>query len=118
VVAGWLLLCWLTFGLALTIGGLSERWEVIRRTWHPVSYILMAASGVAFTVNALPPAAQNLMLWNPIINTVEYLREGWFGSAMHAHYDLSYVFACNIVLMLVGISLVGQIGVETATADE
>lgn len=118
VFVGWLLLCWLTFGLALTIGGLAEKWEVVRRTWHPLSYILMAASGVAFTVNALPPAAQRVALWNPIINTVEYLREGWFGSAMHAHYDLGYVFACNTVLMILGISLVGQIGIETATSDE
>jgi capsular polysaccharide transport system permease protein len=118
VFVGWLLLCWLTFGLALTIGGLAERWDVVARTWHPLSYILMAASGVAFTVNALPPGAQRLALWNPIINTVEYLREGWFGSVMHAHYDLGYVFACNIVLMLVGISLVGQIGIETDSPDE
>lgn len=112
-IGGWLLLCWLSLGLGMTIGGLNEKAEVVGRTWHPLSYILMAVSGVAFTVDALPPRAQELMLWNPIINSVEFLREGWFGSVMHAHYDIPYVIAWNVVLTLVGLSLVRQVGIDT-----
>ncbi len=114
VLGGWLLLAWLSAALAMTIGGLSEKAEVVGRIWSPFSYILMAVSGVAFIVDALPPAMQDVILWNPIINAVEYIREGWFGSAMRAHYDLGYLISCNTVLTLVGFSLVRQVGSDTS----
>lgn len=114
VVAGWLLLSWFAAGLGMTIGSLSERAEVIGRFWHPLSYILMLLSGVAFVVDALPPAAQKAVLWIPMINAVEIMRDGWFGSTFRAHYDLPYLIACNIALMLIGIALVRRIGIDTS----
>jgi len=116
LIGGWGLTAWLGVGLAMTIGGLSEKFEVISRIWPPFSYILMALSGVAFTADALPPAAREIALWNPILNAIEYLREGWFGSVMRAHYDIPYTVACCTVLTLIGFSLVRQIG--TATGQE
>lgn len=114
VVEGWLLLCWFAAGMGLTIGGLSEKAEVVGRFWHPFSYILMSMSGVAFIVDALPPAARERALWMPMLNAVEFLREGWFGSAMHAHYDLIYLAAFNVALTLVGLTLVRQIGFDSS----
>jgi ABC-type polysaccharide/polyol phosphate export permease len=114
VVQGWMLLAWFAAGLGLTIGGLSEKAEVVGRFWHPVSYILMTMSGVAFIVDALPPAAREHALWIPMINAVEYLREGWFGSAMRAHYDLPYLIGVNVALTLAGLSLVRQISFNSS----
>lgn len=114
LIAGWLLLCWFAAALGMTIGGLSEKFEVFGRFWYPFSYILMAVSGVAFTLDALPPGVRSLMMWNPIINCVEFLREGWFGSVMHEHYDIPYVFAANTILTVIGICLVRQVGTDTA----
>jgi len=114
VVAGWLLLAWFAAGLGLTIGGLSEKAEVVGRFWHPFSYILMTLSGVAFIVDALPPRAREGALWVPMLNAVEYIREGWFGSAMRAHYDLGYLTAFNIGLTLLGLTLVRQLGFDSS----
>jgi len=118
VMGGWFLLCWFSAAVGMTIGGLSEKIEVVARLWPPLSYILMAVSGVAFTVNALPPAAQEVILWIPMINALEYIREGWFGSAMHAHYDLGYLTVVNVVLSLIGFSLVRQVGTTGGNAGE
>ena len=118
VIGGWALLAWLAAALGMTVGGLAEKADVVARFWPPLSYILMAVSGVAFTVNALPPAAQEVILWVPMINAVEYLREGWFGSVMHAHYDIGYLATVNVVLSMVGFSLVRQIGTGNATGEE
>jgi len=118
VIGGWFLLCWFSAAVGMTIGGLSEKIEVVARLWPPLSYILMAVSGVAFTVNALPPAAQEVILWIPMINALEYIREGWFGSAMHAHYDLGYLTVVNVVLSLIGFSLVRQVGTTGGNAGE
>lgn len=118
VLGGWLLLAWFAAALAMTVGGLAEKAEVVGRFWPPLSYLLMAVSGVAFTVNALPPAARDVILWVPMINAVEYLREGWFGSVMRAHYDLGYLSTVNVVLSLIGFSLVRQIGTTGVSTGE
>lgn len=112
VIGGWLLLCWLSFGLACTLGGLSEKADFVRRVWHPFSYMLMVVSGVAFTVDALPPGLQSIALWVPMVNAVEIIRDGWFGSDFHAHFDVGYTIAANIALTLLGVSLVRQIGFD------
>jgi len=113
-VGGWLLLCWFAAGFALTIGGLSEKADVVGRIWHPFSYILMAFSGVAYIVDALPAARRSVALWIPMVNAVEYMREGWFGSMMRAHYDLAYLGMFNLGLTLIGLILVKQIGFDSS----
>jgi ABC-2 type transport system permease protein/capsular polysaccharide transport system permease protein len=114
VVGGWLLLAWFAAALGLTIGGLAEKAEVIGRFWHPVSYILMTVSGVAYIADALPPGMRAVALKVPMLNAVEYMREGWFGSVMQAHYDLGYLVSFNTVLTLAGLSLVRQIGFDSS----
>lgn len=114
VVWGWLLLAWFGAGLALTVGGLSEKAEVVGRFWHPISYILMTVSGVAFIADVIPPAMRSVLLKVPMLNAVEYIREGWFGSAMHAYYDLGYLIACNIAVTILGLALVRQIGFDSS----
>lgn len=114
VVVGWALLSWFSAALGLTLGGLAEKAEVVGRFWHPLSYVLMTLSGVAFIVDALPPAAQQTALWVPMLNALEYIREGWFGSSMRAHYDLPYLIIFNLVLTIAGLSLVRQIAFDSS----
>jgi ABC-2 type transport system permease protein/capsular polysaccharide transport system permease protein len=111
---GWLLLSWLSAGLGLTMGGLSEKADFVGRIWHPISYILMVVSGVAFTVDALPPGMQKVVLWVPMVNAVELIRDGWFGSDFNAHYDVPYLMACNVAMTIIGLSLVRRIGFDTS----
>lgn len=114
VIGGWLLLAWFGAGLGLTIGGLSEKVEAVGKLWPAFSYLLFPLSGVAFIVDALPKAMQDVVLWLPMLNALEYLREGWFGSAMRAYYDIPYVVVFNLVLTFVGLSLVRQVGLDTS----
>jgi len=114
VLAGWGLLAWFSAGLALTIGGLSEKAEVVGRLWHPFSYILMINSGVFYIVEAFPPAVRELMLWVPMLNAVEFIREGWFGSVFTAYYYVDYLVYWNIALTLIGLSLVRQLRFDSS----
>lgn len=114
VLGGWLLLAWFGAGLGLTVGGFSEKSELVGKFWPPLSYIMMPLSGVAFLVDALPTAMQQIVLWLPQLNALEFLREGWFGSAMHAHYDIPYVIVFNLILTFVGLSVARQIDVDTS----
>lgn len=110
VLGGWLMLAWFGAGLALFLGALSESSESIEKLWHPMSYILFPLSGAAFLVNGLPPAAQEFVLYLPMVHGVEYVREGYFGSHINAHYDLSYMALCNVLLTLVGLAQVSKVG--------
>ncbi len=110
VIGGWCMLAWFGAGLALFLGALSETSETVEKLWHPAAYILFPLSGAAFLVDALPRAAQEIVLLLPMVHAVEYIREGFFGSEITAHYDLAYMALFNIVLTLLGLAQTMKVG--------
>lgn len=117
VIEGWVVLCWFGAALALTVGGLSEKAPVIGRLWPPFAFILFAFSGVGFLVDALPSSIRDIVLCLPMVNILEFVRDGWFGSAFSAHYDMQYVLVANLVLTFLGLVLVRQIGMQTGEEE-
>jgi ABC-type polysaccharide/polyol phosphate export permease len=110
VLGGWAMLAWFGAGLALIIGGISEKADVVGKLWTPISFMLMPVSGFAFVVDALPHGLQRIALWLPMLNALEYIRDGWFGSTFHARYDMQYLLVCNLLTFFVGLSLARQVG--------
>lgn len=110
VILAWLMLAWFGSSLAILLGALSEQSEIIDKLWHPAAYLLFPLSGAAFMVDALPPAAQKYILILPMVHGVEMLREGYFGSAVRAHYDLSYMLLCCAALTLLGLAQTRIVG--------
>ena len=104
VIFAWFLLAWFGSMLAIMIGALSERSEIVEKLWHPMSYLLFPLSGAAFIVDALPVAAQKFVLLLPMVHGVELLREGFFGSSIKAHYDITYMVVFCMVLTLFALS--------------
>lgn len=104
VVAGWGMLIWFGVSLATLLGAWNEQVEMIEKVWHPASYITFPLSGAAFLVEALPRAAQDFVLLLPMVHGVELLREGYFGSAIRAHYDIGYMALCCAGLSLLGLA--------------
>ena len=101
VVFAWFMLAWFGAALALFIGALSEESELVDKIWHPLSYVIFPLSGAAFMVDALPSVAQDVVLLLPMVHGIELLREGYFGSAVTAHYDILYMaFTCTCLTLL------------------
>lgn len=109
VAGGWVMLAWFGVSLALFLGAVSEVSETVEKLWHPMSYLLFPLSGAAFLVSALPQAAQDVILWLPMVHGVEYLREGYFGSRITAHYDMSYMAIVNLTLTILGLAQLSKI---------
>lgn len=109
VVEGWLLLAWFGASLAMLLGALAEKSELVDRFWHPASYITFPLSGAAFMVDALPSSVQKYALYVPMVNGVEIVREGYFGNQVHAHYDLPYLVGCCIALTLLALAQVAAV---------
>lgn len=104
VMLGWLMLTWFGCGLAILLGALAEEYDIIEKLWHPFAYIIMPLSGAGFIVDSLPKVGQEWILYLPMINAVEYLREGFFGSAITAHYNMVYMAIANLVLTALGLA--------------
>ncbi len=110
VLVGWLLLCWFGVSLGLFLGALSERSEAVSKIWTPISYITFPLSGAAFLIDALPAQAQKIILWFPMVHGVELLREGFFGSAFRARYDIGYMAMVCMGLSILGLANLRSLG--------
>jgi capsular polysaccharide transport system permease protein len=108
VIAGWLMLAWFGASLALLIGGGTALSPLVHRLWHPAAYLLFPLSGAAFMVEWLPVKLQTVVLFLPMVHGVEVLRQGYFGGAVPAHYNLAYMAACCLVLSLAGLYVVRE----------
>ncbi len=104
VTIGWLLLAWFGGSLAILLGAFAEEYEIIEKLWHPLAYMIMPLSGAGFIVDSLPKVGQEYILYLPMINAVEYLREGFFGSAVTSHYDIAYMVTANSIMTAIGLS--------------
>lgn len=106
VIAGWLGIAWFGSSLAIFLGALSEKTELVEKLWHPLSYLTFPLSGAAFIVDALPQGVQKYALLVPMVNGVELVREGYFGSQIRAHYDIPYLVGTSTVLTLLALAQV------------
>lgn len=110
ILLGLLLMTWFGAALAMVIGSLTERSEVVDRLWSPFSFLLFITSGVFFLVEWLPPAAQRIILWLPMVHGIELVRDGYFGRLFTAHYDIAYLTFWCLLLTLLGLALLRQAG--------
>jgi ABC-type polysaccharide/polyol phosphate export permease len=104
VIGGWFMLMWFGFSLAIFLGALSARSELVDKLWHPASYILFPLSGAAFMVEWLPKPAQEFALLLPMVHGVEFLREGYFGDVVRTHYDMAYMALVCLVMTALGLA--------------
>lgn len=103
VLAGWLMMCWLGFGMGCIIAGLSEKSEVIENLIQPTQYLLLPVSGVFFMVSWLPKTAQDYVLLIPLAHVYEMFRAGFLGRAVETHYSVAYVSVWATLLTALGI---------------
>jgi len=108
VIGGWLLLAWFSLALGLIVGALSERSEAFERTWHIATYLMFPLSGAIFMVHWLPKAAQEAVLWLPMVHGVEMIRHGYFGDVVKTYDNPTYFAIANLLLMLIGLALVRE----------
>lgn len=106
VAGGWVMIAWFGGALGMFLGALSEKSEIIERLWHPVSYLAFPLSGAAFMVDALPAEARKYILYVPMVNGVEIVRQGYFGAHIRVHYDFFYLLACCVGLTVLAMALI------------
>lgn len=104
VIWGWLMLTWFGMSLAMTLGALAERSELVDKFWHPLAYLLFPLSGAAFLVDPFPPDVREYLLILPMVHATEYIREGYFGTKIVAHHDLGYMALFSLALTFIALT--------------
>jgi len=104
MLLGWGFMSWWVLAFALLTAALSERSEIIAHLWSPVSYLYIFWSGFFFLAQWLPYKIRVVAVRiDPPLDCYEIIRDGYFGSAIHAYYnfaDLTYMLTALTVLGL------------------
>ena len=110
VLIAWLLLGFFFVGAGLIALYLSEKSELFQRIWHVVLYLALPFTGALTMVSWIPnKSIQSLLLFSPMVNGVELLREGMFGKSINAMYSIQYLVFFDLITLLIGFSLVKKV---------
>lgn len=106
LLGAWTLMCFLSFGVAMLIVGITHLAESAERFVQPVMYLLLPLTGVFYMVFWLPPAAREVVLYSPLVQACEMYRAGMFGNALPTFWNPSYILLWGIALNALGWALV------------
>jgi capsular polysaccharide transport system permease protein len=106
IYQGWLLLAWVSFGLALVMSALAELFEFVERFIQILTYVIIPISGAFLMASNMPPTFRRLSMALPFIHSFEMIRRGYFGSSMITIYHTQYVVWWASLLTFIGLTLV------------
>lgn len=82
--------------------GVFPAWEIV---WSIVTRPLFIASGVIFVYEDLPPAAQAVLWYNPLIHVLGYMRTGFYPMYTAPYVSPVYVLVCALLPLMMGLLL-------------
>lgn len=99
------LLFMLTFGLSLIFAVIGYYFAEFNYVIQVIFRILFYISGVLFSIEIIPVQYQKYLLWNPILQLIEFIRFSFV--SFYLPHELSYVYLlkCTLIIFLLGISL-------------
>lgn len=107
-----ILATFLAIGLGFGIGCLNcylfTRYPVWQNIWGIVTAPLFLVSGVIFLYENLPPLAQQILWYNPLLHLTGMMRDGFYPVYTPTYISLSYVGVWILVPMVIGLMLLRQ----------
>ncbi len=113
VLFGWAMVVWICSSLSLVVGAMGELFEPFTHLWMAFTHILFPISGSLFLVDWLHPVIAEFMVWVPLVNAIELLRDGFLGPAIKMHYDVQYLFLWCMCLSVLGLALARKAAAHT-----
>ncbi len=99
-------------GLGLGLGCLNcflfQRFPVWQALWGMITAPLFLISGVIFLFEDMPPLAQQVLWFNPVIHLTGLMRDGFYPTYTPGYVSLVYVGAWSVVPMVLGLLLLRQ----------
>ena len=99
-----LLLAWLLgVGLGLFAMGMTVYTTAVERIVPLLMRPMIFISGVFYTAGELPAQIREVLLFNPVLQTVELLRDGWFREFHSNYFDMGYVVGWILLFAYLGL---------------
>ncbi|MFT8245127.1 ABC transporter permease [Roseomonas sp. BN140053] len=109
IMFGMICMILLSHGLSLMLAAAGTVWEGFDRLVHPFTYLMMPLSGAFYALAWFPPEVREALLWIPLVNIHEMIREGQFGSRLVSYYDVSYIIEWILVTNLLGMAALRRV---------
>lgn len=106
VYGGWMLLAWITIGVSMVLGAISQIVEFVERFVAALTYVLVPLSGTFYMAHWLAPPLREVVLYLPFLHPVEMVRGGFFGDTVPVYYDVGYAVGWAVVFTFAGLLLV------------
>ncbi len=87
------------------ISGLYPVWTLI---WGILNRPLFLASGIFFLYDDMPPMAQEILWYNPLIHVVGLMRSGFYPTYTAPYVNEIYVALVSLSLLALGLVLLGR----------
>lgn len=85
--------------------GLFDPWDQI---WSIVTRPLFIASGVIFIYEDLPPTAQSILWWNPLMHITGLMRRGIYSTYEATYVSIPFVALVGLAVLAMGLLLMGR----------
>ena len=103
VINGWFLLGYMSFGLTIILGSVVGINEMFEKFANLLTYILIPVSGAFYMVDWVPYQYRELVLKIPFVNSMEMIRDGFFGDSYPTYYHTGYALVSATVMVFVGL---------------
>ena len=105
MVTAILALFMIAFGMGMTIGIISEFIPALGNVRAIPMRLLYFLSGVFFLPDAMPPAAREVLAWNPVLHGITLFREGYYWMYDSNILDVNYLFGWAVGSLLVAFTV-------------
>lgn len=85
--------------LNCAIFGLVDAWDTI---WSVLTRPLFLASGVIFIYEDMPPLAQDILWYNPLMHVTGLMRTGFYPTYEASYVSVLYVVCFSLIAMFLG----------------
>lgn len=109
VFIAWILYAWFVFASGMLAAFMGESSETFERVVHIILYLTLPVTGAFTMVSWMPNYIEKILLYSPLVNGVEMLREGFFGDKINAKYSIFYMIKVNIFTTFIGLLLIRNI---------
>ena len=95
----------LGLGMGLVFASLARRWPTLDKLAPMCMRILFFTSGIFFTVSRFPSRLRDILLLNPMMQLIEWLRYGFSHTASAPIYSITYIGVWCLLSLSLGLLL-------------
>ncbi len=99
------LLFFLTLGMAMILAVIGFYFSEFNYAIQVIFRALFYISGVFFSIENIPVQYQKYLLWNPLLQLIEFIRFSFVGFNLPHELSYLFLFKCTIIIFLAGTSL-------------